>query len=258
MTARRKPSESDAKSEFSRRTLIAGVGVTAAASAVAVGGLPAITGSDRAEAAPAADRFGRMFPNLPAFAPADDRTRAAMVDIGKPGGLLDARDPLNEGPVRLITNPELSPNNRDNPFHTAGTTFFGQFLDHDMTFDQTSQLGIPKDPEASPNTRTPALDLDSVYGGGPSVSPQLYASDRIKLRIESGGLFEDIPRQANGTAIIADPRNDENVIIAGLQSAVILFHNRVVDMLRGQGVPTSQQFDRARQLVMWHYQWIIV
>ena len=37
-----------------------------------------------------------------------------------------------------------------------------------MTFDLTSRLGVPTEPEDSVNTRTPALDLDSVYGGGPS------------------------------------------------------------------------------------------
>ena len=82
---------------------------------------------------------------------------------------------------------------------TAGTTFLGQFLDHDMTFDTTSPLGVPTDPEASPNARTPALDLDSVYGGGPTASPQLY--DRptgSSCASRSGGLFEDLPRSANG------------------------------------------------------------
>jgi len=63
---------------------------------------------------------------------------------------------------------------------------------------------------------------------------------------------------ANGTAIIGDPRNDENAIISGLQAAMILFHNRVVDQLAAQGVPAAQLFTQARRLVTWHYQWIIV
>ena len=50
----------------------------------------------------------------------------------------------------------------------------GQFMDHDMTFDLTSRLGVPAVPERSENTRTPAFDLDSVYGGGPFRSPNLY------------------------------------------------------------------------------------
>jgi len=251
------PHGHEPRSALSRRGFIAGVGATAAGT-VAIGAGPALLGHDAAAAATPSDRFGRLFPDLPPFIAADNRSRAAMTDLGKAGGLLDARDPLNEGPVRLITNPELSPRNRDNPFQTAGITFLGQFLDHDMTFDASSRLGIPTPPEATPNVRTPALDLDTVYGSGPVASPQLYQSDRIKLRIESGGRFEDVPRDGTGRAIIGDPRNDENIMISGLQTAFILSHNRAVDQLRSQGVPTNQLFDRARQLVTWHYQWIIV
>jgi hypothetical protein len=118
---------------------------------------------------------------------------------------------------------------------------------------------VPTVPEDSPNTRTPALDLDSVYGRGRMADPQLYdGGDPAKLRIESGGLFEDVPRAADGRAIIADPRNDENLIISGLQAAMIVLHNRVVDLVRSQGVPAAAVFDEARRLVTWHYQWIIV
>jgi hypothetical protein len=199
-----------------------------------------------------------MFPSLPSFVEANDRNRAALIDIGKPGGILDAKDNLGVGPIQLITDPAQSVNNRDNPTHTAGVTFLGQFLDHDLTFDTTSRLGIPTSPEATPNARTPAFDLDSVYGTGPVTQPALYESDRLRLRIESGGLFEDLPRDASGTAIISDKRNDENLMIAGLHCAIILTHNRAVADLIAQGVPTAQVFDRARQLVSWHYQWIIL
>ena len=100
-------------------------------------------------------RFSRMF-QLPAFAdPRSPAVRDAMIDIGKPGGLLDARDPLNQGPVRLITNPELSPRNLDQDVRnmTAGSTFIGQFLDHDVTFDNTSRLGVVAEPTQTPNSR---------------------------------------------------------------------------------------------------------
>src|SRR5207244_6084299 len=107
------------------------------------------------------------------------------------------------------------------------------------------------------NSRTPALDLDSVYGRGPALDPQLYdPADRDKFRVESGGLFEDLPRQPNRTAIIADRRNDENLIVAGMHAAFLVFHNRVVDFLRAQG--QTNVFGAAQQLVRWHYQWIVV
>jgi hypothetical protein len=110
--------------------------------------------------------FGRIFEGLPPFAPATEEVRAALRALGEPGGLLDAKDDLAAGPVELITNPTLSVNNPDNPTHTAGTHFFGQFMDHDITFDTTSKLGVTTAPQQSPNARTPIFDLDSVYGGG--------------------------------------------------------------------------------------------
>ncbi|MDQ4009347.1 MAG: peroxidase [Actinomycetota bacterium] len=205
-------------------------------------------------------RFSRMFP-LPAFAdPQSTAVQNAMIDIGKPGGLLDAKDPLSEGPVRLITDPELSPGNVDQDVRnmTAGTTFVGQFLDHDVTFDNTSRLGVVTEPTQTPNTRVPRLDLDSVYGGGPSVSPQLYrVSDRATLRFGNGGLFEDLPRNPDMTAIIADPRNDENLMIAGLHAAFLLAHNRTVEFRRAKGLPGDPWF-HARRTIMHHWQWIVV
>jgi len=120
------------------------------------------------------DRFGRIFPDLSPFAQPSPELIAALTEVGKAGGIMDAKDPLERGPELLITDPALSVNNPDNPAHTAGTTFFGQFVDHDVTFDLGSRLGEPTRPEDSTNSRSLALDLDSVYGGGPGRSPQLY------------------------------------------------------------------------------------
>jgi Animal haem peroxidase len=225
--------------------------------AVALGGLaPRAVRSAYAQTSPQV--FGRMFPDLPAFAPADEQVQAALRDIGRPGGLMDAQDNLAAGPVALVADLKLSRNNPNNDTHTAGTTFMGQFLDHDMTFDTSSPLGVPTPPEQIANARTPSFDLDSVYGGGPTGSPQLYdPSDRAKLRIESGGLFEDMPRESSGTAIMGDPRNDENLIIAGIHCAFILFHNNAVDFVRSQN-PSANAFQEARRLTTWHYHWLIL
>ena len=104
-------------------------------------------------------RFGRLFGKLPPSASDSPRTRAALLDIGKPGGIMDARDELAAGSIALITDPALSANNPDNPAMTAGMTFLGQFLDHDMTFDPTSSLERQVDPEHIANFRTPTLGL---------------------------------------------------------------------------------------------------
>jgi hypothetical protein len=252
---------------FSRKSFLGKVG----AGAVAVGGVGGLAaGPAEGAAHPAkshrhaginSQHFGRIFERMHPFAqPGTKGLEAALVDIGSPGGILDARDALDRGPVDLIVDLSLSTHNPNNPTHTAGTTFFGQFMDHDMTFDLASPLGKPATPQDFRNGRTPTFDLDSVYGTGPVGSPQLYDSaDRAKLKVESGGLFEDVPRMPDGTAIVADPRNDENVIISGLQTAFLRFHNNVVDRLRAGGTTDeAATFSQARRLTTWHYQWLIL
>src|SRR5215210_5568145 len=120
-------------------------------------------------------RFGRLFPTLSAFAADTRLVRGALLELGAKGGPMDARDDLSD-PIALITDPAKSANNLDNPAITAGFTFFGQFLDHDMTFDPTSSLARQQDPESIRNFRIPALDLDNLYGGVPGRSPHLYDS----------------------------------------------------------------------------------
>jgi hypothetical protein len=237
----------------------AALGVAAAAGCSHGGSLSAP--AERVAARPAGGgAFSRMFPRLQPFATDGEGLRQALTDMGRPGGMLDAGDDLAAGPVALITDAALRTGNPDNPTHTAGTTFFGQFVDHDLTFDATSELGVATDPRASSNRRTPVLDLDSLYGGGPVASPQLYKRDRTRLRISSGGQFEDVPRDDEGRAVIADPRNDENLVISGMQAAFILFHNAVVERERERrrGRSRSELFAASRRRVTWHYQWIIV
>jgi hypothetical protein len=255
--------------QLSRRRFLASIATAAVAS-----GVPSVLRAQpsRRRFVIREDRFGRMFPDIEPFFRENSRhLQEALLDIGKPDGILDARDELGDGgrqaAIDLIVNPELSRNNPNNPAHPAGTTFMGQFLDHDMTFDLTSRLAEVTEPLASPNERTPALDLDSVYGGGPFADQDLYVTaprrsrERpTKLRIESGGLFEDLPRNPDMSAIIADPRNDENLMIAGLQAAFILFHNKAVDHVRDRDrrLSSEEVFEQARQLTTWHYQWMIV
>ena len=216
-------------------------------------------GGDRGDGGPGPavdgpDRFGRMF-DLPPFAEPSAELRAALTELGRPGGMMDAADPLEVGPIRLITEPELSPTNRDNPSNTAGVTFLGQFLDHDITRDAGSRLGQVTSARRSTNLRSARFDLDSVYGGGPDESPQLY--DGFRLHIESGGQFEDLLRDDDGVAVLGDDRNDENLMLAGLQCGFIMFHNAVLADISGR-TPTAQNFADAQRIVRQHYQWIIV
>src|SRR5829696_2254074 len=154
-------------------------------------------------------RFGRLFPTLQAFASDSPSVRDNLFELGKPGGIMDANDqPPPANPLAP------NPNNRDNPDQTAGFTFLGQFLDHDMTFDPTSSLERQVDPEYIANFRTPTFGLDNVYGSGPGGSPHLYdqttAGRGIKFLIEETGTpgKQDLPRNSQNIALIGDPRND--------------------------------------------------
>ena len=245
---------------MTRRGFLARAGAGAGAVALG-GGFFASPPARSATAVTSPTTFGRMFPSLPPFAPATDRVRADLRDLGRAGGRLDAGDDIAAGPVRLITDSNLSAGNPNNPSHTAGTTFVGQFVDHDITFDTRSTLGVPADPARIRNARSPSLDLDSVYGAGPNGSAELYdPADTAKLVLGTGGTFEDLPRADNRSAIIGDPRNDEHLIIAGLHAAFLLFHNHAVDVVRAEQprARVDKAFSEARRLTTWHYHWMVL
>src|SRR3954452_4331294 len=155
----------------------------------------------------------------------------------------------------------------------AGFTYLGQFTDHDLTFDKTGvMLGDHVSPSQLIQARSPSLDLDSLYGAGPADpgSAQFYESDGVHLKTgkskAAGGFAPmdgfDLPRGAGRTgaqkrtAIVPDPRNDENLAVAQTHCAMIRFHNRVVDNLPAS-VPAGQRFAQARELVTRHYQWMV-
>ncbi len=222
----------------------------------------------------AENTFTRMFPGLTPFAPVTDEMRDQAKRLGQQGGVMDALD-LSTDPIQSIANPAVfSPNNPDNPTMTAGMTFLGQFIDHDLTLDPRSSLLEPADPRRTTNFRTTAFDLDSVYGNGPQGSPELYdqSSGDIKFRVEvipgsetasrKGAVRYDLPRGANNTALIGEGRNDENVVISQLHLAMLRFHNALVVRLRGTPMLASaspeQLFQMAQRQVRWHYQWIVL
>lgn len=147
----------------------------------------------------------------------------------------------------------------------AAYTFFGQFVTHDVTFDTRLDPRNVLDPRR--NLRTPSLDLDSVYGHGPVEQPYLYElNNPDRFWVPRNVLGEiDLPRNddasvvhpsAGGsfnlrrTALIADPRNDENTLISQLHLAFLRFHNARID--------EGHSFEEARKLTTWHYQWVLV
>ena len=204
----------------SRRRLLAGTGVAGAGLlAASTGVLPGVAGRARASTAGSAmqrDRlgpgvppdsglFGRIFPGLPPFADATDTVRAALLEVGMQGGIMDAGDDLAAGPKNLIVDPAVNGNptaanpygtNPDNPTMTAGSTFVGQFTDHDITFDQTSTLGVTANPLASPNTRTPGAGpgLGVRRRSGPAPGPVRPEPGRVG----GPGAEDRVRRRARG------------------------------------------------------------
>jgi hypothetical protein len=151
----------------------------------------------------------------------------------------------------------------------AGYTYLGQFVDHDLTFDRTVvTLGSNVSPADLLQGRSPALDLDSLYGAGPGDpgSERFYEDDGRRLRMgrtEAAGPGDlkphegfDLPRSTTKKhAVIPDFRNDENLAVAQTHLAFIRFHNRVVEELAS--VRAAKRFSRARRLVTKHYQWMV-
>jgi hypothetical protein len=136
----------------------------------------------------------------------------------------------------------------------AGWPLFGQFIAHDITADR-SPIGPHADVTTIANFRSPRANLECLYGAGPVGAPFLYdAADPAKLLGGDG----DVPRNAQGTALLGDPRNDVHVFISQLHLALIGAHNRLVDRLREDGVDEAECFAAARRATMWHYQWVIV
>ncbi|WP_207454548.1 peroxidase family protein [Herbiconiux sp. SYSU D00978] len=183
-------------------------------------------------------RFGLMFPGLQGFAP-DDVLLAGLAQQ-----MIDRTPPHSDV--------KLSNDGFDNPDIPAGIAYLGQFIDHDMTLDLTPLSDQQADPTAIKNFDTPFFDLGAIYGRGPAQDPQLYdpADPRLmKIGRTAEGL-DDLPRNADGTAIIGDHRNDENLIVAQLHLAFLKLHNGFVH--------AGNSFADAQRLTRWHFQWLIV
>jgi len=152
----------------------------------------------------------------------------------------------------------LAGKSTDNFDIPSGYTYFGQFVDHDSTFDPTSRLRRKNDPAALVDYRTPALDLDSLYGSGPMDQPYMYdwraAPKGVTMLLGKC----DLPRNAQGRALIGDPRNDENLIVSQVQQLMLRFHNKVVGELAGSFDDDALLFEEAQRQVRWHYQWIVM
>ena len=155
-----------------------------------------------------------------------------------------------------ISNPSFSSN------IPLGLVFFGQFVDHDLDLNNSQGQGPSADVLNPINMRTPALDLDSLYGKGPLNQPEFYTDDGLFFRLGNGG--NDLLRNEKGVAIIGDGRNDENGFIGAIHLSFQKYHNSLMKkMLNGMspGSLTSEEktalFDQVRNELIQYYQGIV-
>jgi hypothetical protein len=216
-----------------------------------------------------ARRFGRLFPGAPAWT------------LGSPELDLLACNAVAVAMHAAADQPSTRLN--------AGLTYLGQFIDHDITLDTTTIGERAVDLDELVNFRVPALDLDCIYGGGHATQPYLYRTEEVKHEGSSASSFDpgrfmlvgpvafvkeapkddrnlvqkldgelyDLPRAAvglgNKRALIGDPRNDENLIVAQLHRSFLHFHNAVAFER-----PALKTVKAVREEVMRHYQWMVL
>jgi len=198
--------------------------------------------------------------------------------LGPKGEAIDP-DLLEKVAQAMTVKPEVGQSDpvSADPAVPAGYTYLGQFVDHDLTLDNTAKsLGEDVTVAELLQGRSPALDLDTLYGRGPDdpEDDRFYGPDHVKLKVGLTAAINgagtnvnlngyDLPRVTQGStkaerqaALMPDHRNDENLVVAQTHLAFLRFHNRVVDTLADQGVPTAVLFERARDVVR-HYQWLL-
>ena len=272
-------------------------GAPGAAEAVDVGGvrLSAVTQDaglaeagdvTRALALAGVSDFDYLFPAL-----VDDPAKLLPADPGAPAVAANTVEALNELGNAMIEQGASPKNAPIPPIHT----YWGQFVDHDLTLatDNDRVIGIDVTPLTPmppagvvallKNQRNPALNLDSVYGDGPFGQPAAgeiavpyQPGDPAKLQlgeltVTGGGVGvlipreddqeRDLPRRPDRVALIGDGRNDENLVVAQLHVAFLRFHNNAVDWVRAnepERTGIGEVFSRARDLTRWTYQWLCV
>lgn len=125
----------------------------------------------------------------------------------------------------------------------CGYTYLAQFAAHDLTMSSMHKAELGGHP-AQNNLRARALMLDTLYGGGPQMSPHCHAypadmsETPVNLRLEPvrmgsrAGPLRDIGRmidRANGKVrcipMIADARNDDNAVVSQITALFAMVHN---------------------------------
>lgn len=149
----------------------------------------------------------------------------------------------------------------------SGYVYLGQFITHDIT-----KRGSPPANEFVPASelvqqRTPALDLDNVYGDGFG-DAKIAVDERtgkmlLRRVVDSNGREgseDDLPRTDDLKARIGDERDDENLLIAQLHVQFLKLHNLFVDRIREKEpeLQAEELFNEARRNLTLCYQDVVL
>ena len=131
---------------------------------------------------------------------------------------------LRELSTRMKDIPE---NRRSRPrrgdLAPSGFVYLGQFLDHDLTRDETRLEHASAAPEKTTNFHAPRLNLESVYGNGPQKSPDLYDHSERGSETFLLGHTEPLPRRQSIFCEGSKPSEAISFFVWGLATGVNCF-----------------------------------
>ena len=147
----------------------------------------------------------------------------------------------------------------------SGYVYLGQFIAHDLSRLDPHQgsVGCVED---LIQLRTPALNLENVYGQGfddPAIAVDgetgLMQLGRTEGDACAVSTWNDLPRRDESIAKIPDDRDDENLLVAQLHVAFLKLHNLFCSRIRQQGVVDPERlFQAARHQLILHYQEVVL